>query len=136
MAPPLVTKSQKPRPNTGPELIRRSRLALRFQRSQRTSPASAQRSQQTPLARLRSRSPARRPLSAKEPVASRPSDVASARDCPRAKLGLQPSQLRLPAKNYLQFLALKSLQPWPQLWPSALKVVTVGQSSSVRSPSA
>ena len=56
---------------------------------------------------------------------------------PEQGFGLQPSQLRLPAKNYLQFLALKSLQPWPQLWPNALKVVTaVGQSSSVRRPPA
>ena len=64
------------------------------------------------LPRLSSRSPARR---AKEPAASRPSDVASAR--PQSTLRA-PTVAAAPSSN-LQLLALKSLQPWPQLWPDA-----------------
>ena len=69
-----------------------------------------------PLLPTSSRSPARRLLSTKEPAASRPSDAASARDCPRAKLWA-PTVAAAPSSN--QLLALKSLQPWPQLGPNA-----------------
>ena len=69
-----------------------------------------------PLLPTSSTSPARRLLSTKEPAASRPSDAASARDCPGAKLWA-PTVAAAPSSN--QLLALKSLQPWPQLGPNA-----------------
>ena len=96
------------------------RRRLRFQRSQRTDdgllPASAQRSQRTGdgLSQIARAST----LSTKEPAASRPSDVASARDCPRAKLWA-PTVAAAPSSGNLQLPALKSLQPWPRLWPNA-----------------
>ena len=42
-----------------------------------------------------------------------------ARDCPRAKLWSNRRSCALKRRTYLQLLALKSLQPWPQLWPIA-----------------
>ena len=112
--PTLATKSQKPRPErwplTDPSLPPCAALP--------TQPASGQRlvaslcaaskrpsARCRPLACLRSRSPARR--------------ILSARDCRRAKLWSNRRSCALKRRTYLQLLALKSLQPWPQLWPNA-----------------
>ena len=50
---------------------------------------------------------------------ARASHPFPARDCPRAKLWSNRRSCALKRRTYLQLLALKSLQPWPQLWPIA-----------------
>ena len=118
--------------NDDPYLIRRSRLTLRFQRSQQTDdgllPASAQRSQRTADGSLpTSCSPSKQIARVSPPVRRRP---AASRPSAEQSFGLQPSQLRLQAVNVS---ATPSAEIVAALAQRSLKVVTsLKPSSSAR----
>ena len=112
--PTLATKSQKPRPERWPLTDPSLPLCAALP----TQPASGQRlvaslcSQQTAVSSLPTSC-----LPSKQ--IARASHPFPARDCPRAKLWSNRRSCALKRRTYLQLLALKSLQPWPQLWPIA-----------------
>ena len=118
MAPTLATKSQKPRPERWPRTDPSPPCAA-LPRSQRADngllPASVQPANGRQLvAELLLAFEA-----AKENAASRPSHGQRAR-LPQSKaLGSNRRGCALKRGTYLQLLAFKSLQPWPQLWPHA-----------------
>ena len=121
--PTLATKSQKPRPERWPLTDPSLPLCAALP----TQPASGQRlvaslcSQQTAVSSLPTSC-----LPSKQ--IARASHPFPARDCPRAKLWSNRRSCALKRRTYLQLLALKSLQPWPQLWPSLKVVTAVGPS--------
>ena len=106
---------------------RRSR-ALRFQCSQRTEtvcrqplrfPDGSSPTSCSPSKQIARASPPFCVFTKAQPAASQPSNMASAR-LPQSKaLSSNRHSCAFKRRMYLQLLAMKSLQPWPPLWPNA-----------------